>query len=304
MAAFPKHLLHPRFWLVWVGVFIATVICFLPFRLRDRIAACAGRLSYRKKAKSVRYARTNLKICFPDWSEATREEFLKINLVRYFQVLAQSPYIWWGRRSTLKNKLVTENIENLTTELETQRPVILLFVHSMSIDLAAVALSTQFPMCGIYKPFNNAVIDFLFRRGRFRFGAHMSVRGNTLRTTLKAIKSGSLLVYLCDEDQGPEVSIFAPFFNHPKATLAALPRMVRHSDAKVVPVACQYDITSGKVITTFLPALADYPVADETENARMLNCVHEKLIEYCPEQYLWKLRYFRTRIDSSKSYYS
>jgi len=303
MSRLSFQLLHPRHWLVWVGVFLATIICWIPYRLRDSMVALIAQLCYRKDSRQMRNARANLNLCYPHWSVQKTEAFLRQNFIRYFQILAQSPFIWWGNRRVLEKKLEMRQIENLKAVRNVDQPIILLFVHSMAIDMVAVGLSIHYSMCGIYKPFKNDVIEWLFRRGRFRYGARMSVRGHDLRNILKEIKSGAMLAYLCDEDYGPESSVFAPFYDHPKATLTVLPRLVRASQAQVVPVASHYEIETGKVIATFLPALQDYPGEDEIKNASVLNHTHQKIIEFCPEQYLWKLRYFRTRSDSSESIY-
>ena len=42
-------------------------------------------------------------------------------------------------------------------------------------------------------------------------------------------------------------------------------------------------------------ALTDYPSKDEEENAERLNTGLQTLIEQHPEQYMWVLKFFRTR---------
>lgn len=295
---------HPRFWPTWIAVGLVSVFYQLPHTLRDSIAALLARLFFRPYTKQIVTARINLKLCFPQWSDTRVEEFLQEYFVRYIQVLAQSPALWWSSGERLWNRLDVRGLAYLGNLQAERKPIILLFNHALALDFAAVGLATRFPLHGIYKPFDNVVIEWLFRRSRERFGSALVTRGQSMRSTMRALSAGELLVYLCDEDFGAQKSVFAPFFNQPKATLTMLPKLARVSGAKVVPVYSYYDTTTSKIVVEILPQLNDYPCDDEQQNALYLNQVLERMIEICPEQYLWKLRLFRTRPDGVSSHYT
>lgn len=304
MPRLPLSLLHPRHWLVWLGVLLLSLFCLVPYRVRDSVAAAVANKCYRPQSKQIRIARANLELCFPNWTSDELESFLQRYFERYFQVLAQAPSVWWGWQGYIKEHSEIAGLENLTAARATEQPIVLLFIHNMAIDHGAVAISMRYPACGIYKQFNNAVIDWLFQRARTRYGGRISERSNELRAMISSLKSGQMMIYLCDEDFGPDRSVFAPFFNHPKATLNMLPRIVRLCQALVVPVVSHYDLSNAKMVTTVLPALEDYPSKDDIENATQLNQTHQQMVQLCPEQYLWKLRIFRTSPDAGKSVYS
>lgn len=164
----------------------------------------------------------------------------------------------------------------------------------MALDFGAVALSASRNMYGMYNPFKNPVVDWVHNRGRERFGGIMIPRSEGFRGFMKAIKSGAGVVYLCDEDFGTEGSVFAPFFNEPKSTLTMLSKIVRRTGAAVVPVYTHYDSGTKSFITHVAPALSEYPVEDEIENATAVNAALESMIMREPSQYLWKLKYFKT----------
>jgi lauroyl-KDO2-lipid IV(A) myristoyltransferase len=57
-------------------------------------------------------------------------------------------------------------------------------------------------------------------------GGRIYERSVGIKPAIKAMRSGASFFYLPDQDHGREASIFVPFFNHPKATLPALPKLV------------------------------------------------------------------------------
>jgi Kdo2-lipid IVA lauroyltransferase/acyltransferase len=61
-------------------------------------------------------------------------------------------------------------------------------------------------------------------------------KANGIKPVLKALKDRLPFYYLPDQDQGRHNAVFVPFFGVPAATLSALPRLAKLTDAQVVPV--------------------------------------------------------------------
>ena len=92
------------------------------------------------------------------------------------------------------------------------------------------------------KSARNPVFDWHINGARARHGFPASgERSAGIKPVIKAVKSGLSFFYLPDQDHGREASLFAPFFNHPKATLPALPRLVKLTGARALPVLACYD---------------------------------------------------------------
>jgi len=134
-----------------------------------------------------------------------------------------------------------------------------------------IALSFNYPLTGFYKPFNNPVVDWLILRARLRFGGRPFARGEGFRQIIRSVKKHEILCYLCDEDYGPDASVFAPFFGHQKATLKMLPKIVQHTKAKVFPMASYLNTQTGRYDVHIQPAIDDYPTGDEVQDAANLN---------------------------------
>lgn len=303
MAGFPSaDLLHPRYWLVWLGIGFLTLVCAMPTRVQITLARLLGKLMLRYSKRHCRVARINIRLCYPDDSSQQHAEFLQQYLENYCLIIMQLPRIWWGNPKAYLAGNEIIGIANLDAPLSEGKGVIVLYSHCMALDFGAVALSSGRDMYGMYNPFKNPVVDWVHNRGRERFGGVMISRREGFRGLIKAIKSGAAVVYLCDEDFGAEGSVFAPFFGRPKSTLTMLSRIVRRTEAVVVPVYTYYDAHKRQFVTHIAQALSDYPEDDEVANATAVNAAIEKMVSHSPTQYLWKLKYFKTSVSGEDVY--
>ena len=294
---FGADLLHPRHWPVWFGIGLMSLIRLLPRRLRNALGEGLAWLYLKKDSNHRLHARVNLAICFPSLSPAERAAMLKSHFVRFFQVILDSPLFWWGSDAMIRKRVRIVGQEEADTAIKAGESVVFLVSHSLSIDVITSRLAMEYKMQGFYKPFKNPVVDWLIFRLRSKRGGRLAARGEGFKTVIRDLKRGMTLFYLSDEDLGREGSVFAPFFGHPKATLAMLPRISSMTGAKVFPVYCHYLPETGTYQISILPSLKDYPSGDAVKDAMILNRATENTVMICPEQYLWKLRYFKTQLE-------
>jgi lauroyl/myristoyl acyltransferase len=169
----------------------------------------------------------------------------------------------------------------------------------VALDLGGIAYSMDHPLVTIFKKGRNPLLNWLISRGRARFGALTYERADPMRLPVKATRAGYALYYLADEDLGPELSLFAPFFGIPAATVPALGRLARMCNAVVLPYMPHYDAATGRYTGRLFPALEGFPSGDELEDTARMNAAIEGLVRLAPEQYMWSLRIFQTRPDGS-----
>ena len=132
----------------------------------------------------------------------------------------------------------------------------------------------------------------------------MILREMGLKPMVRAIKRKIVCYYIPDEDFGPELSVFVPFFGVPSATLPVLGRMAKMTNAKVIPVMTKFlDHGKGYEIN-FLKPLENFPSGDDLVDARRMNQALEELIQLAPEQYMWTLKFFQDTPNSEPSPYS
>ena len=290
-------------WPSWLAVGLLSLLGGLPHGARHALARGAAALGMRTGARERRRIDINLRACFPELDADGRLALERRYRTALFDAVLRSPLLWWGSASRLERHTRFEGKAHLDDALASGRPVVLLISHTVALDGGMISMSPRYPMQGFYKPFPNPVLDWLVRRSRTRFGGHPVARGNGFRAMIRGLRQGKLLCYLSDEDLGAEGSVFAPFFGHEKATLAMLPRIVRATDAVVVPMATWYEHRSGAYEVRFEAPLAPYPDGDPVADAATMNAAIERSVRARPEQYLWKLALFRTCPDGGPSRY-
>ena len=209
--------------------------------------------------------------------------------------MMDAPLFWWGSDSMIKKHVKITGEDQVQNAMAAGRNVIFLVSHCMGIDVCTTAMAIDYKMQGFYKPFKNPVIDWLVFRMRSKRGGRLAARGEGFKTVIRDLKRGLTLFYLSDEDLGRDGSVFVPFFGRPKSTLAMLPRIAKIADATVFPVYAHYDEEEGRYRISILSALQDYPSGDALIDARRMNEATEQSVMICPEQYLWKLRLFKTQ---------
>lgn len=93
---FSRELLHPRYWLTWLGVASLYLLVLLPYPLLYVLGCNIGRIGMRFMKHRVSISRRNLELSFPDMPVNEREAMLNtisnrrhgINRDRYGVVLA------------------------------------------------------------------------------------------------------------------------------------------------------------------------------------------------------------------------
>jgi lauroyl-KDO2-lipid IV(A) myristoyltransferase len=112
-----------------------------------------------------------------------------------------------------------------------------------------------------------------------------------------------VLIYLADEDLGEKNSVFVPFFGVQKATIPVLGRLTKSCDAVVLPCVSCYEPENRRYSIRLLPEIKDFPSGDDVQDSASMNRAIEAAIMHCPIQYLWTLRYFKTRPPGEASVY-
>ncbi len=286
--------LQPATWPSWIAAGCLTFLSVLPAVIRNGIARMLAKLFSLLNNSNKRVFDINIQACFPQLRESERKAFYVDHLAALIQTAFLLPRQWW--RFLERIPIKTEIIDNhhIDQAKESGQAIIMLTSHTVALDSGLRALAPLYALEGIYKPFENPVLEYLVKRGRTRFGSEPHARGGGFRTLLKKVAAGAIMVYLSDEDLGTEGSVFAPFFGHQKSTLAMLPRLAKRSGAAVIPMYSYYDAKADTVKVQILPALDNYPTDDEIENATRMNAAIERCIAFCPIQYIWKMRLFRT----------
>ncbi|MCG6938632.1 MAG: lipid A biosynthesis acyltransferase [Gammaproteobacteria bacterium] len=292
-------LLKPSNWFTWLGLGLFFIITLLPIACIDWLGGRLGDIAAHKNKKRFNIAKKNLALCFADKDDAELEQMVVEHFRAQFRSLMHYFMLWWRPRFVVKSRLHTEGFEQITQYQQQGKQVITLVAHSVGLEFAVAAITMAYSSSGPYKAMRNPVIDWMVAGGRIRFGKHFGgklfTRDDGLKPLIRETRAGKVMIYLADEDLGERNSIFVPFFGVQKATIPVLGRLAKACNAVVLPCVSCYEPAGRRYSVKMLPAIESFPSGSDEQDAARMNNALEQLIELCPLQYLWTLRYFQTR---------
>ena len=296
-----KPLLHPAYWLTWLGVALFWLVGQLPLRVLLPLGRLVGQLAWLLGTNRRHIAQTNIDLCFPELDEQARRELCHRTLISTGEALTELACSMCNHRIDLSKRLTVKGIEHMHAARAGGRGVLMLGMHFNTLDSCARMLASVLPYCAVYRPNDNAVIDLLIDSGRRRYLKH-TVDRQDIRQLVRLLKKGEVIWYAPDQDYGRKHAVYVPFFGQTAATITATSRLVRMSGAAVVPCA-HYRLPGGRYVIEFGPALDPFPLGDDTEDATLINNVIEHYVRKAPEQYLWVHRRFKHQPDGNPSPY-
>jgi len=292
---FHSRLLHPRWWGSWLALALLWVFAFTPVSIRDWLADRLAPLLLGCSKKQAYIADTNLKLCFPALDMAARQALLLKSIRVGLKTFMGFGELTWRSPQRVLSRIRVSGWQHIDAERAAGRPVILVVPHTWAVDMIGRYFPLQgMSMCTMMKSPKNAVFDWYINRERAK-GGKVYERSAGIKPAIKSIRAGASFFYLPDQDHGREASVFVPFFGYPKATLPALPKLVKLTGARAVPIFASYDEDEGRYLLEIEPPFDPYPTADLLADVNAMNRVVEMQVARHPEQYMWFLKIFETQ---------
>jgi KDO2-lipid IV(A) lauroyltransferase len=285
-----------------LGVFILWLTHFLPFRIIVAIGNGLGTVLYPLAAERRKVGNTNLKLCFPDMSEAARDKLLRDHFKLFCRGLIERSILWWSSAEYISSLIRVEGVEHF--EAIKDKPSILLTPHFVGMDAGGQWIAQHTDTVCMYANQKNLYLTNLLLKKRARFRhQYLYSRQQGLRPILKGMRAGMPFIYPPDQDQGVKDGAFIPFFGVPAATMTSVPRIAKMTGAKVVPGITRLLPGGAGYVLTFYPAWENYPTGDDIADARRMNEFIEQRILEMPEQYFWLHKRFKTRPEGEERFY-
>jgi Kdo2-lipid IVA lauroyltransferase/acyltransferase len=284
-----------------LGVWFMRVIAHLPLPWVRALGRMLGLLLYVLIAPRRHVVATNLRLCFPEWTQAQRRSVARRTFVHVAQSFLDRAWLWHADPQVVRRRLT---ITGALDELAGSEPTILFVPHFVGLDAGVTALTLQLSrgLVGIYTRQSNKVVDEWVLQGRNRFGRTRPMsRAEGVRDLIAALRAGDLMYLLPDMNFGPEESIFVPFYGVPAATVPSLSRFARLGRAKVVPVLAQ--LTAFGYEIRVQPAWRDFPTRDVMADTALMNERLQGYIDQMPDQYYWVHKRFKSRPAGEPSVY-
>ncbi|HCW97361.1 MULTISPECIES: kdo(2)-lipid IV(A) palmitoleoyltransferase [Pantoea] len=301
--AFCRSMLHPRYWVTWLGLGILWLLVQLPYPLLMRLGANAGTLSRHFLKRRERITRRNIELCFPGIAENDIERMIAGNFASLGMALAETGIAWFWSDRAVRKLFEVSGLQHLQSAMEQKRGVMVIGVHFMSLELGGRISGLCQPMMAMYRPHNNRAMEWAQTKGRMRSNKAMIDRRD-LRGMVHALKKGESVWFAPDQDYGPKGSVFAPLFAVEKAaTTNGTFVLSRLANPAMLTIALIRNPDNYGYQLIIDPALENYPHTDEAAAAAYMNKVIESQILRAPEQYLWLHRRFKTRPPGEASLY-
>lgn len=298
--SFQWAFLHPKYWLLWLGLGLFRLILCLPYPILVKIGYALGRLFARLGfgKKRLKIAKRNLQLCFPDYSEAQITQILQENIHSIGMGIIETGMAWfWSDKRILRHSRV-EGLEHLKNQA-TGSGIIFVGVHFLTLELGARIVGLHHQGIGVYRPNDNPMLDWIQFHGRIRSNKAMLDRKD-LRGMIKALRTGETIWYAPDHDYGRKNSVFVPFFAVKKACTTTGSRMLLRSapNSVVVPFTPMRHPNNSGYTVKISPAVDFSQCENDIDTATQMNRLIENEILQAVGQYMWLHRRFKTRPNS------
>ena len=242
----------------------------------------------------------NLRLCFPEKTEAEREALARQHFIAFSRAILDRTLGWWASKERLQRMIRVKGEEHLIVPEGTS--LIVLSPHFVGLDAAATRLTMLTAGCTVYSKQKNPVFDKVLFDGRHRFQRCLLLsRQDGMRKVIKAMKQGLPFYYLPDMDFGPEDSIFVPFFGVQAATIPGVSRLARLTGARVI--ACITRQVADGYEVEITPAWDNFPGESVEADTELVNRFIETQVLRMPEQYFWLHKRFKTRPPGEQRFY-
>lgn len=269
---------------------------------RTKFANLLAFIAWHAMPRRRKIALTNLRLCFPDWSEEKRTSVAKGVFRNLLRAALDHSILAVGTKEMVTNMVKftgKEQFQKLTQE----GPVILVAPHFVGLDAGGIAINTFYRGASLYQPQANPVWDEWAFNARKRFADPVLIpKSNTaIKQVIRVLREGLAFYYLPDMDHGARNSVFVPFFGVQAATLPMVSKLAKLTGSKVIWAIAE--TTDDGYVMHLSEPLKDFPTDDAVADTTRLNKELEGFILKHPDQYLWTHRRFKTRPPGEKSVY-
>ncbi len=292
----PTHLVHPRYWGVWLALGLYRAIVLLPHPVLMAMGRRLGRFAMVILRSRVSIARKNIDACFPEISEMERRILLKAHFESLGMGLLEAGMAWWWGRQKLLRLAEIQGIHHLEQAAAKGKGVLLFGAHFTSMEIGGSILAYRYPLDVMYRHSNNPVVEYVMTKARRRICRRLIKRAE-VKELLRSLKQGHVVWYAPDQNTQRKKAIFADFFGNKAATTPATARLAQITGAAVVPFRTVRASGRTGYRLEIEAELTDFPCGDLVRDTQRTNGIIERWVSDCPEQYLWIHRRFRTRPD-------
>jgi KDO2-lipid IV(A) lauroyltransferase len=272
----------------------------LPRAMARGLAVGVARILFAATPKLRKIAEFNLRLAFPEWTEAQCTATIRGMVRSLAWMAAEFARMPHYTRKNIEDVIVLDGHENFVEGQRRGKGVLFLTAHVGAWELSSYAHAVYgFPLHYMARPLDNAPLDALVNWYRGLSGNAPIFKNESARAMLKILKDAGTIGILADQNTLREEGVFVDFFGVPACTTTGIARVALHTDAAVVPGYAVWDDSLGKYRLRFEPALELIRTGDTErdifENTRRFAMVTEEIIRKYPDQWVWLHARWKTR---------
>ncbi|HXC87375.1 MAG TPA: lysophospholipid acyltransferase family protein [Candidatus Cybelea sp.] len=296
-------------WLAYAAVWlILKTLGALPRTVARVLAASVTSLLFRLQPKLRKTAEFNLRLAFPDWTDAERKEVTRKMVRNLGWMAAEFARFPRLEKGNIENVVILEGHENFLEGQRRGNGVLYLTGHIGAWELSSFAHALYgYPLHYIARPLDNKRLDALVNQYRCSSGNQPIFKNESARVMLKILKDSGTIGILADQNTMPEEGVFVDFFGTPACATTGIARVALHTGAAVVPGYAYWDETMQKYRLRFEPPV-DLVRTGDTErdvfrNTQRFAKAIEEIIRKHPDQWVWVHKRWKTRPKGEPALY-
>lgn len=261
--------------------FLFHLLSILPLSFLHLIGIIAGRLIYLVKPTYRKRLKENL------W-HAGYQQYLNATIHESGKSIFELPFIWCaGQKRVLRSILRIEQWTLVQSALDARTGVIFLTPHLGCFEIIAQTIARQTSLTALYRPPQKEIFKKLIHNVRSRENLHLAPTNiSGVRSLIKALKKGQAIGVLPDQVPQNGEGVWANFFGRPAYTMTLLTKLKKMSGAPII-LSYAERLSWGRGFIIRFMKFEEYLGNTPQQEARAINLAMEKLISYCPPQYIW-----------------
>jgi KDO2-lipid IV(A) lauroyltransferase len=296
-------------WLEYAPVWmILKVVGALPRRVARGFAAWVTSLLFSLQPRLQKTAEFNLRLAFPDWTDARRKDVTRKMVRNLGWMAAEFARLPRLTKANIEDLVILEGHENFLEGQHRGKGVLYLTGHIGAWELSSFAHAVYgYPLHYMARPLDNQRLDALVNEYRCASGNKPIFKNESARVMLKILKDTGTVGILADQNTLPAEGVFVDFFGKLACTTTGLARVALHTGAAVVPGYAYWDETIQKYRLRFEPPVELIRTGDTErdvfENTLRFAKVIEEIIRKHPDQWVWVHKRWKTRPKGEPALY-
>jgi KDO2-lipid IV(A) lauroyltransferase len=253
--------------------------------LQRFLGSLIGKLVILSNRKRFRFARKNIDICFPKKDQISKNKLVEKNAYFVGQSFFETAIAWFWSNERIKGQ-IPHSLAGLSILKESQKGGLIIFKHSLHLELDARILGMYLPLIGMGRNHNNASINNLQDSGRKK-SLKGTIDRKEVRKLVKLLKHNERVLYAIDQDYGKDNADLSDFFGVECYTINTIQRLQQMTGCDVFFLdSWMEDHVLHLEITEIKENFSEKAVMKLIENS----------IQKHPAEYLWQHRRFKSSL--------